>query len=627
MIETRPENTTLLSLDPVLQHFSAQQLGVATTWANHFCVPAEEQHQFIREYLKSTSSTQVWTVTLEHEGRKIAIARFGKILQWFDSNTIRTTTCNSRLRIPKTKPGPRAAQGLANRIDTLPYTSDDGLLTSFAQKAGDWAAELARNDLGKRSELLGGLDSRSPHLRYLRPKSRYYLRLIGAALREFCSVLDPNVLFAIRSVQCVSPQLYNWLVSGDKERRLQALRAQPVLLPMLILSDHLHTFPWPHDVLGLVPPPWPRLNTHLPGPVWAGDGKGLLGQVADEGMSLADALVWLLQTPKASIRYLGSCRPGRAGGALFHIRCAGYEAWGRMLHGAALGNRRPVTRTDWQAFYALLGKVPYQVCSPDYRVTVETPPLDLNLLLKGTPTAWNDPLWIMIGSKLTDYQEFYRHLDYSTNGQRAAEIATHYFVRKPFAQITNMIDQFHGYVDSLLKAMHEELGTEEDELLTTWPALLPSGTAVCPNGVIVVELRCPADLIAEHAAIKHCIDTYDYSAFQGSCRLVSFRQGDTVLASAEIRLAREIDSSVRRPNQQFYCVQLRGLRNDPIPPNSPAGRACHWFMQGLESGRISSNQEWPDRTRELKRYAKAQWKSRVTESVQAWIMQHLGEAN
>ena len=98
-------------------------------------------------------------------------------------------------------------------------------------------------------------------------------------------------------------------------------------------------------------------------------------------------------------------------------------------------------------------------------------------------------------------------------------------------------------------------------------------------------------------------------------------------ATAEIRLAQQIDSTVRRPNQQFYCVQLRGLRNDPIPPNSPAGRACHWFMQGLESGRISSNQEWPDRTRELKRYAKAQWKSRVTESVQAWIMQHLGEAN
>lgn len=624
MIANNADDAIPLTLDPTLRRFNQQQLGVATTWANHFCVPAEEQRQFIRDYLKSTSTPAVWAVTLEHEGRQIAIARFGNILQWINGTTIRTTTCDSKHRIPKGRPGIRAAQGLANRIDTLPYKTDDGLLTSFAQKAGQWAVEIARKDLGKRSVLLADLDSRSPHLRYLRPKSRYYLRLIGAALREFCSVLDTDILFAIRSVQCVSPQLFNWLASGDKERRLQTLRAQPVLLPMLILSGHRDTFPWPHDEFGLVQPPFPCLSIHLPGPVWAGDGNGLLGQVADDGLPLSDVLAWLLQAPKASVRYLGSCRPGRAGSALFHIRGAGHEAWKRMLLGADLGNRRPVTKADWQALYSLLEKLPYQVFSPDYRVTSKPTPLDLNLLLKGTPTEWNDPKWPIIEGTLTDYQEFYRHLGY---GERGSEIATQYFARKPFTQIASMVNRFHSYVESLLKAMHEELGTEEDDLLITWPALLPSGPIVCPNAVSIEELRCTADLITEHEVMKHCIDTYDYSAFLGGCRLVSFRQGGTVLASAEIRLARAVESKTRRPDQQFYCVQLRGVRNQPVPSDSPAGRACRWLMQGLESGRISSSMEWPDQTRRLRRFAKLQWESRVSEAVNTWIIQHMGGTN
>ena len=85
MIANNADDAIPLTLDPTLRRFNQQQLGVATTWANHFCVPAEEQRQFIRDYLKSTSTPAVWAVTLEHEGRQIAIARFGKhpaVDQW-----------------------------------------------------------------------------------------------------------------------------------------------------------------------------------------------------------------------------------------------------------------------------------------------------------------------------------------------------------------------------------------------------------------------------------------------------------------------------------------------------------------------------------------------------------------
>lgn len=628
MIATNEVNNTLLTLDPVLRRFSEQQLAVATTWANHFCVPLEEQRQFIRDYLKATSTPPVWCVTVEREGQRAAIARFGHVLQWFDGNTVRTITCDSRYRIPRKKPGLRAAHGLVRRIEALPLKSDGGLLTSFAQKAQEWASEIARNDLGRRGQLLAGLDARSPHLRYLRPRTRYYLRLIGATLREFCSALDAEILFVIRSVQCVSPQLYNWLATGDKTRRIQALRAQPLLLPMLILSVHRYTFPWPQSALGFVLPPWPNLKRHLPspeGPTGAGDGNALLGEAADSGLPLSEVLAWLFQAPKASIRYLGSCRPGRTGGALFHIRGAGHEAWERMFMGASLGNRRPASKADWKALYSLLDKIPYQVSSPYYRAGSSLASLNLNLLLKGMPTTWGDPMWPAVEGTLTDYQEFYRHLDYTGPGQRVAEIATQYFVRKSLAQITNKIHQFHVHVEAVQKELHQELGTEEDELLQTWPALLPAGTVVCPNGVRVVELRCPHDLIIEHSVMKHCIDTYDHSAYQGHCRLVSLRLDHTVLASAEIRLAKDMDSVELRPNQQFYCIQLRGLHNAPVPNDSAAGRAFRWFMQGLESGRILSSQEWPDQTKTLKRYAKSQWKARLSEAAQSWIKRHMGE--
>lgn len=47
MNATNEVGNTFHTLDPVLGRFSAQQLAVATPWANHFCVPLEEQRQFM----------------------------------------------------------------------------------------------------------------------------------------------------------------------------------------------------------------------------------------------------------------------------------------------------------------------------------------------------------------------------------------------------------------------------------------------------------------------------------------------------------------------------------------------------------------------------------------------------
>jgi hypothetical protein len=47
MIATNEVGNTFITLDPVLRRFSEQQLAVVTTWANHFCVPLEEQRLFM----------------------------------------------------------------------------------------------------------------------------------------------------------------------------------------------------------------------------------------------------------------------------------------------------------------------------------------------------------------------------------------------------------------------------------------------------------------------------------------------------------------------------------------------------------------------------------------------------
>lgn len=99
MIESNADDTTHLTLDPVLRRFSEQQLGVAHTWATHFCISPEERRQFIRDYLRATISPPVWAFTLEHEGVRIAVARFGNILQWFTGCTIYTRGSTIAARI------------------------------------------------------------------------------------------------------------------------------------------------------------------------------------------------------------------------------------------------------------------------------------------------------------------------------------------------------------------------------------------------------------------------------------------------------------------------------------------------------------------------------------------------
>ncbi|MDP5745780.1 hypothetical protein P3828_33765, partial [Pseudomonas aeruginosa] len=160
---------------------------------------------------------------------------------------------------------------------------------------------------------------------------------------------------------------------------------------------------------------------------------------------------------------------------------------------------------------------------------------------------------------------------------------------------------------------------------TTWKGMLPVSLIDCPNGLQIVELRCPADLYAEHIALAHCIDSYDQAAYRGDCRLLSVREAGRPLASAELELRREHGEPLGRPwnPQHLSTVQLREFDNAPVPSDSPAGQAYRWFMERIRSGAIATNLNWPDMTVHMTRFADGRWKAGLAEATAKWLLTRL----
>ncbi|HGN0511931.1 TPA: hypothetical protein ACKSFN_006061, partial [Pseudomonas aeruginosa] len=206
--------------DPSLARYSERQLAVANTWATHFSLAGTARTKFIRHYLRSTSTTRCWCITVAADnGVRYTIMRAGPLLQVFDGQLIGAWECKPAHRIPASTPSPAGALKLLQRLQKF----DDAVavLSSYTRRAHDLATQMARDDLGLQHRLVYPSHSNK---RYYAPRRQFYLKQIGAVLRTFRQALDQNLLFAIRSVRCLSPQLYNWLAQGDQMRRLQLLK-------------------------------------------------------------------------------------------------------------------------------------------------------------------------------------------------------------------------------------------------------------------------------------------------------------------------------------------------------------------------------------------------------------------
>ncbi|TEE10889.1 hypothetical protein IPC1509_33640 [Pseudomonas aeruginosa] len=575
--------------DQSLARYSERQLAVANTWATHFSLAGTARTKFIRHYLRSTSTTRCWCITVAADnGVRYTIMRAGPLLQVFDGQLIGAWECRPAHRIPASTPSPAGALKLLQRLQKF----DDAVavLSSYTRRAHDLATQMARDDL----------------------------------------VLDQDLLFAIRSVRCLSPQLYNWLAQGNQARRLQMLKAQPVLTPLLVDCEE---GVWPHtttndngeSICHFLPCPFSLLVSErpqaaaVPCDLYLDMGR-ILGQVADEGISVINFFAWLFQAPRASIRFLSHVSPGRAGGALFHRKREGrYSGWHTLLMAASLGNRRPITRAQWTAFYAAYNAIPWQIhnAKPDY-----------NRLFNGCPLDWQDPAWLAITARLRDIKEFYTALDQGNSQvvRQARSALKAYLGHCTYRQAGNLVDDYHQVQRELRATVQSSLPdlVDTDEY-TTWEGMLPVSLIDCPNGLQIVELRCPADLYAEHIALAHCIDSYDQAAYRGDCRLLSVREAGRPLASAELELRREHGEPLGRPwnPQHLSTVQLRKLDNDPVPADSPAGQAYRWFMERIRSGAIATNLNWPDMTVHMTRFADGRWKAGLAEATAKWLLTRL----
>ncbi|MEX6940199.1 hypothetical protein AB2D03_33835 [Pseudomonas aeruginosa] len=320
------------------------------------------------------------------------------------------------------------------------------------------------------------------------------------------------------------------------------------------------------------------------------------------------------------LRFLSHVSPGRAGGALFHRKREGrYSGWHTLLMAASLGNRRPITRAQWTAFYAAYNAIPWQIhnAKPDY-----------NRLFNGCPLDWQDPAWLAITARLRDIKEFYTALDQGNSQvvRQARSALKAYLGHCTYRQAGNLVDDYHQVQRELRATVQSSLPdlVDTDEY-TTWEGMLPVSLIDCPNGLQIVELRCPADLYAEHIALAHCIDSYDQAAYRGDCRLLSVREAGRPLASAELELRREHGEPLGRPwnPQHLSTVQLRKLDNDPVPADSPAGQAYRWFMERIRSGAIATNLNWPDMTVHMTRFADGRWKAGLAEATAKWLLTRL----
>ncbi|MDU8500304.1 hypothetical protein RYB01_14090 [Pseudomonas syringae] len=606
--------------------FPERHRAVAMTWADHFDVPSELRDQFMLHYLTHTSSTRCWCVALHNDESvtRPTVARVGRQLQYFDGHLISAVRVDEKIKVPVHAPTTSRALKLAHKMIT--HDGADALLTSFCKHARD----LARNESVLSIKPLvkynsGVLNSEGRNNRFYAPRNRFYITCIGATLKRFCQSLDQELLHAVRSVQCPSAKLYNWLAQGDRKRRLQALKAQPVLVPVLVVS---HGVSWPTDPEHRVPVPSPWVSLQEFCVCCEGeyplDADTLLGRAVDTGLPLNSVLAWLFSAPKSAITFLGQQRVYDTGSALSRLNAEGLDSgWNALIAGAQLGNRRPTNKTEWRAFYSFQSSIPWQVL-----VSLG----DMNNFMKGCPTDWADTAWPEIAAKLVDIRELFNNLDRVGNRQT---VGTRKRLRKfigllTYRQLSNFVDAFHDAHADIRTRLEREIPPNPSDSLTRWPGFLhDQGPITCAaTGLKIVELLCPDDLDREHSSMGHCIDTYDYRAYSGDCRLLSIRSDDHPVASIEITLmlSRNEAATAQYTLKHLRLAQIRGSSNQTPAPNSASMKAVEWFLASVRSGRIATNLDWPNLAKKLDRYAdKASiYNIRFGEEVVGWAERYMG---
>lgn len=612
-------------------------VAVANTWADHFNVNPDERDEFIARYVRRVREHRFWVCSGDIGGQRYTACRLGEVLFLYDGVIVQSRRLtgtrfssksdpgywggptNTKVNAPTVTPAGSQAGQLLRRLkpvfakkiacaavfDSMTTFSKDFRKLAYAEAAGD--IDYWPND------------EKSRDCRYSRPRAAFYTRLGAGTLKRFLAELDPEIVRTVRGIGCPSFTLYNWIAAGDVQRRIQAVRAYPLLLPFVILRcEH-------------------RDKGHDRAPVTAPFGMAPLsmrvGELVDRGERIQALLAECYRWPERSIKAVGSFALHQTGAVLTLI---GRQGWDSMLspvlQATFLGNKRPKSKAEWAVWYRFYNNLPEvllrSLCAEDWPA-----------FLAGCP-EWNSLLWDELVGRvydlhdlgLDDLQEEVEYLDDELVEDaitgRLIRIVNMEPIRHPGISIPhwplrrflNLSAQWHEARDQLVRELaktDEEAAAKGDR---AWSSMLPAGLVHEATGVEVVELTLPEELFLEGRALRHCVDGYSDACYSGRSRIVSLRKGGKSLATAEFRLK----PWKNKPSiSHLYCAQLRGDRNAPIPESSGAGQAYAWLMKQIRGRKIQTNLVWPDVPYSLRPVRMRDRDAQVRREMREWLEMRL----
>lgn len=558
---------------------------IATLWADHFQVTGKLRQRLIDAYVRRCQQRRFWCIQTPAADHSTVLCRLGGVMVFFDGRLLHTFKVEQKaqgkesvfdtLLRPNT-PSESYAKTLQSRAKATikkapaPAMAVFDAMTTFARGYREMVNDELDLDLGSAVNLNHGVESRS--LRYVRPRSRFYNSTGAGRFKELCALLDPEILHAIRSVHCPSMSLYNWIASGDKTRRIQAIKAYPLLMPLIILSAEKRYIdgheepkrPRGEDYqleFSSLPTREPRLTSRA---------NERLGQQVDAGESLQPIIAKEFDLPEKLIKQIAKHPRQHTGSALRHI---GLDGWSRDLtpyvNATQLGNRKPIGKAAWKNWLVFHRALPHYLRS---LVKDEQWPS----ILAGMPVL-DDPRWEDINRKTLDLR------DLALTREQCSTIAAW-----PLARALNLGDRWHEERARFVREIQQEDERNANDKDPAWKPMIKAPFSA--ELLEIVELNTPEQLNEEAKRLRHCVDGYSSLCYDGHSRILSIRSKGASLATMEMCLR---PFKVKPGTSHLVCTQLRGHMNKGFDKGDPVNKAAEKLLRQIRGGHIEVDLVWP----------------------------------
>ncbi|HGJ7737674.1 TPA: hypothetical protein ACJXY4_005636 [Pseudomonas aeruginosa] len=592
----------------------ARVLNVANTWADHFQIEAHKRSEFIDHYVTRNAEHRFWCVT--HGSH--TICRLGTVVLLFDGHRIteqpvsytiqysdrKPLSTQKGVSAPNHAPSPSEFNNLKRAIKRRKCleTNKLGLLTTFSKNYRRIATTEILMDVRKIYLSL----EKSQDNRYVNPRTNWYMCLGAHTLKKFCSQLPAEPLKAVRSIHCPSIDLFNWILSGNITRRTQAIRAYPLLLPCIMLANLPEDR---HDEVELI-----NYFEEIK------QVRNDIGNLVDAGLSIRPFLAQFYRCSENTIKSIGKYKIHHTGSILTLINQNRQGTCHTILNGiitaTALGNKQPKCKKSWSNWLNFFGSYSgfYNRCGQS---------IGWPSFLAGMPELDSD-LWPGLLKGLHDLRDLSIN-DYRDGFWDEAIGDWRYGNHWPALNLKSMLSisqKWHEHRAEKLKEFTDEaIQQKQAKQIWTWRPMLSAPIVHEATQVSIVELDRPELLVKEAIELDHCVDGYSNVCFDGHSRIISFQHAGKSLATAEFQLS-AWKGKPRMSN--LYCAQLRGMDNDDIPADSPAGQAYTWLCKQIAERAIEVYLEWPCVPIERRPGSENGVQERLSSYMKLWLRKELG---